>query len=160
MFRTGVQEDLGALLALERAASLAALGHVFPPERYPFPEADVLARWQLVLDDPEVTVLVADACDGGLLGYAAYDTSTLRHLAVRPDHWGHGLATELVETVTAAMDRRGCALASLWVLDENKRARRFYEYLGWKSTDDRREAPWPPYPTEVRYTRLVVQSDR
>ena len=40
------------------------------------------------------------------------------------------------------------------------RARRLYSYLGWQPTDDVREAPWPPHPLEVRYTRLLVQSER
>jgi RimJ/RimL family protein N-acetyltransferase len=91
---------------------------------------------------------------------AAYDDSTLRHLAVRPDHWGDGLATTAIETALHAMDLRGSTIASLWCLEENHRARRLYEYLGWRATDDRREAPWPPHPTEMRYTRLIPQSDR
>jgi RimJ/RimL family protein N-acetyltransferase len=159
MFRDATLDDLGALRDLERAANLAALGHVFPPERYPFPDDDVLARWALVLDEPGVVVRVAED-DGGLVAVAAYDDSTLRHLAVRPDHWGDGLATTAIETALHAMDLRGSTIASLWCLEENHRARRLYEYLGWRATDDRREAPWPPHPTEMRYTRLIPQSDR
>ena len=60
------------------------LGHVFPPERYPFPDDDVLARWALVLDEPGVTVLVRDREAGGLDLFAAYDDRSLRHLAVHP----------------------------------------------------------------------------
>jgi RimJ/RimL family protein N-acetyltransferase len=159
MFRDATLDDLGPLRDLERAANLAALGHVFPPERYPFPDDDVLARWALVLDEPGVVVRVAED-DGGLVAVAAYDDSTLRHLAVRPDHWGDGLATEAIETALHAMDLRGATIASLWCLEENHRARRLYEYLGWRATDDRREAPWPPHPIEMRYTRLIPQSDR
>lgn len=159
MFRDATLDDLGALRDLERAANLAALGHVFPPERYPFPDDDVLARWALVLDEPGVVVRVAED-DGGLVAVAAYDDSTLRHLAVRPDHWGDGLATTAIETALHAMDLRGSTIASLWCLEENHRARRLYEYLGWRATEDRREAPWPPHPIEMRYTRLIPQSDR
>jgi RimJ/RimL family protein N-acetyltransferase len=159
MFRDATLDDLGALRDLEREANLAALAHVFPPERYPFPDDDVLARWALVLDEPGVVVRVAED-DGGLVAVAAYDDSTLRHLAVRPDHWGAGLATTAIETALHAMDVRGCTIASLWCLEENHRARRLYEYLGWRATDDRREAPWPPHPVEMRYTRLIPQSDR
>jgi RimJ/RimL family protein N-acetyltransferase len=159
MFRDATLDDLGALRDLEREANLAALGHVFPPERYPFPDDDVLARWALVLDEPGVVVRVAED-DGGLVAVAAYDESTLRHLAVRPDHWGDGLATTAIETALHAMDLRGSTIASLWCLEENHRARRLYEYLGWRETSDRREAPWPPHPVEMRYTRLIPQSDR
>ena len=155
MFRQATHEDLSALTDLERAANLAALGHVFPADRYPFPEGDVLARWALVLDEPGVTVLVRDAESGGVDALAAYDDGQLRHLAVRPDQWGRGLASTLIATVLAAMGRRGTTDAELWCLVDNHRARGLYEHLGWQATTDRQEAPWPPHPTEMRYRRPV-----
>ena len=160
-FRGATADDLAALRDLEREANLAALGHVFPPDRYPFPEDAVLARWSLVLEDPTVSVLVAPAAaDAPLVMFAAYDDSTLRHLAVHPDHWGTGLASTAIETVLHAMELRGSTTASLWCLEENHRARRLYEHLGWRPEPDRREAPWPPHPTEMRYTRLITPPDR
>ena len=159
MFREATADDLTALRDLEREANLAALAHVFPPERFPFPDDDVLARWSLVLDDPACAVLVAED-ESGLVALAAYDDSTLRHLAVRPDHWGEGLGTAAIETALHGLDLRGCTIASLWCLERNHRARRLYERLGWAATDDHREAPWPPHPTELRYTRLIPQSQR
>lgn len=162
MFRQATTDDLPALLDLERAASLAALGHVFPPDRYPYPDGDVLARWALVLDEPGAEVLVRDdpSRDGRLDVLAAYDSTTLRHLAVHPERWGSGLASTAIETVLRAMDRRGTTIAQLWCLEENHRARRLYEYLGWRPTLDRQSAPWPPHPTEMRYTRLIPESQR
>ena len=160
MFREATLDDLIPLLDLERAANLAGLGHVFPADEFPFPDDDVLARWALVLDEPGVDVLVRDTADGsGIDLFAAYDDRSLRHLAVHPDRWGDGLATTAIETVLRAMDDRGTTIAELWCLEENHRARRLYEYLGWRATSDRREAPWPPHPTEMRYTRLIPQSD-
>jgi len=167
MFREATVEDLPALLDLERLANLAGLGHVFPPERYPFPDDDVLARWALVLDEPGVSVMVRDAGpdtgdgqSGSIDVLAAYDQHTLRHLAVHPDLWGRGLASTVIETVLRRMDQGGTTVAELWCLEDNHRARRLYEYLGWRPTDDRREAPWPPCPIEMRYTRLIPQSDQ
>ena len=161
MFREATIDDLSALRDLEREANLVGLAHVFPPERFPFPDDDVLARWALVLDEPRVSVMVRDAEDGnGIDLLAAYDDTTLRHLAVHPDRWGLGLASTAIETVLHAMDLRGTTIAELWCLEENHRARRLYEHRGWRATSDRQPAPWPPHPTEMRYTRLIVQSDR
>ncbi|HET6626282.1 MAG TPA: GNAT family N-acetyltransferase [Nocardioidaceae bacterium] len=157
MWREADADDLVGLTDLERVANLAALRHVFPPERYPFPEDDVLARWRLVLDDPSATVLVADDPDSDeLIAFAAFDDTTLRHLAVRPDHWGQGMATAAIGTALHAMHLRGSTQASLWCLQENHRARTLYEHLHWVPTEDVREAPWPPHPMEMRYTRRVV----
>jgi GNAT superfamily N-acetyltransferase len=158
MFRDADDGDLLALTDLERDANLSALGHVFPPDEHPFPYDDVLARWRLVLEDPSAVVLVADAADGpGLAAYVAYDDRTLRHLAVHPDHWGKGLATVAIETALEAMAVRGTANASLWVLRDNHQARRLYSYLGWSESDEVQQAPWPPHPWEIRYTRLIVE---
>jgi RimJ/RimL family protein N-acetyltransferase len=163
MFREATIDDVCALRDLEREANLAGLGHVFPAERYPFPDADVLARWALVLDEPGVTVLVRDDAERGsgrIDVFAAYDDHSLRHLAVHPDRWGSGLASTAIDAVLRAMEQRGTAVAELWCLEENRRARRLYEYLGWRATRDRQPAPWPPHPTELRYTRLIPQSER
>ena len=158
MLRLATTDDVGALRDLERAANLAALGHVFPPERYPFPDDAVLARWALVLEEPGVSVVVRDAgpnpADGVDL-LAAYDDHTLRHLAVHPDRWGQGLATVLVRRALRAMRERGTTTAELWCLQQNHRARRLYEHLGWAATADVREAVWAPHPAEMRYTRPV-----
>lgn len=154
MFRTADERDLMSLAELERDANVAALSHVFPPDRHPFPLDDVLARWRLVLDDPDTEVLVADRTDApGLLLYAAFDPSTLRHLAVHPSAWARGLAVAVLETVVERALSRGATALDLWVLDENHRARRLYERLGWRPAGESREAVWPPHPRESRLTR-------
>jgi RimJ/RimL family protein N-acetyltransferase len=157
MFRAATDDDLLDLAELERDANLAALGHEFPPERHPFPFDDVLARWRLVLEDPSATVLVHGRHGGlGLSAVVAFDDTWVRHVAVHPQVWGQGLATTGIDLALRSMARRGTAVASLWVLEENHRARRLYEHLGWAPTDERREAPWPPHPSEIRHTRPVT----
>ncbi|MCF6377293.1 GNAT family N-acetyltransferase [Nocardioides KLBMP 9356] len=143
-WRRATSDDAVALRDLERAASLVGLAHVFG--ELPYPEDDVLARWVLLLDDPSVVVEVVDD-DGGdeLVALAAHDGETLRHLAVRPDHWSAGLGREGFRRAEAAGARR------LWVLEHNDRARRMYESLGWRPSGTTQECPWPPYPTELEY---------
>ena len=142
VWRRAGSADAVALRDLERTASRAGLAHVFGD--LPYPDDDVLARWTLLLDDPEVVVEVVE--DGlGLVALVAHDGSTLRHLAVRPDHWGAGLGREAFARAEAAGARR------LWVLEANERARRLYESLGWRPSGTTQECPWRPYPTEVEY---------
>lgn len=134
--------DAVALRDLERTASRAGLAHVFGD--LPYPDDDVLARWALLLEDPEVVVEVVED-EFGLVALVAHDGSTLRHLAVRPDHWGAGLGREAFARAEAAGARR------LWVLEANERARRLYESLGWRPSGTTQECPWRPYPTELEY---------
>jgi GNAT superfamily N-acetyltransferase len=153
MFRRATQHDVLGLASLERDANLVGLRHVFAPERHPFPFEAVLSRWQLVLDDPAAVTLVLDDPEERRLDlYLAYDSTTVRHVGVRPERWGEGLATAAMRLALADIAARGTGTAHLWVLEENHRARRLYEHLGWRAGDERREAPWPPHPTEVGYT--------
>jgi GNAT superfamily N-acetyltransferase len=141
--------DAVALTELERTANLEALGHVFDPQQHPFPFDDVLARWVLVLEDPEVRVDVVEG-EHELLAVAAYDDQSLRHLAVHPDRWGTGLGREGV--ARAVMHVRGVGgTPQLWCLESNHRARGLYESMGWRPSGVTREGAWPPYPREMEY---------
>lgn len=160
MLREATCEDGPALRDLEREATLVGLAHVFPAERFPFPADAVLARWALVLDEPGVRVLVRDAEDRrGLTVLAAHDEGSLRHLAVRPGLWGRGLASAAMAEVLKGLAACGTTEAELWCLEENHRARRLYDRLGWAPTPDERPSPWPPHPVERRWTRPLLPTD-
>jgi len=137
-----------ALRDLERDSNLVGLRHVFGD--LPFPSDDVLARWALLVEDPEVVIDVLDDDAGRLVAFAAYDDASLRHLGVHPDHWGRGIGADGVARAVA----RGCH--RLWVLELNTRARGLYERLGWAASGVTQECPWPPYPTEMEYVRRTI----
>jgi hypothetical protein len=52
--------DLPALVAVQQAGSLAALGHVFPQRKHPFPYEAILARWEEEVADSSTHVFVAE----------------------------------------------------------------------------------------------------
>ncbi|MCW2792429.1 MAG: family N-acetyltransferase [Nocardioides sp.] len=149
-WRPATPDDAALLTDLERAANLATLGHVFPPDLHPYPYDAVLARWRRTLVEPGVRVDVRPGPDG-LAALAAYDTTTLRHLAVHPGHWGAGLAREAAGRATAAIRDGGAGRALLWCLRENHNARGFYAHLGWRATGLTRAAEWVPHPEEMEY---------
>jgi GNAT superfamily N-acetyltransferase len=145
VFRVATAADADALTALERDTNLVALAHVFAGVPYPYDE--VRDRWLRLVADPEVRVEVAGARDrlDVYLAWDAVSSGRLRHLGVRPDSWGRGLARQAVE--------RAHGVRRLWVLRENTRARGFYEHLGWTPTGREQEAEWPPCPVELEYGR-------
>lgn len=72
------------------------------------------------------------------------------------DHWGQGLGCTLMAAALASVTDFGFEQATLWVLDTNERARRFYEAGGWApdgatNTDTQRGFPI----AEVRYRRRL-----
>ena len=53
-----------------------------------------------------------------------------------PEYFGKGYGQLLLECVVNALKEKGFEDIYLWVLDENKRARRFYEKNGFEKTGD------------------------
>lgn len=141
-FRPATVADAEGLTALERDTNLVALAHVFPG--VPYPTDEVRDRWLRLLSDSSVRVDVVGPPER-LDVYLAWDAVRLRHLGVRPELWGRGLARAALE--------RASGVRRLWVLRDNLRARGFYEHLGWRPTGREQGAEWPPYPRELEYAR-------
>lgn len=94
-------------------------------------------RRRLSLDEAELLVARSSGHAAGFTLYAPHqDTLEIFYLAVRPDAWGRGVASQLlreVEKRAREMDRR---ILELWVIDDNARAIRVYEKNGFVRTDD------------------------
>jgi GNAT superfamily N-acetyltransferase len=130
---------------LQRAASLAGLDHIFPPDEFPYPDDAVRERWRTFRG----RVLVAER-DGTGVGLAAIDACWLHGLYVVPEAWGTGVAVALHDAALAALP--DCAEVKLWVLEENRRARRFYEKHGWRRNGETRVVEYAPRPLDVGYS--------
>ncbi len=140
------------LTRMERAASVAQFSHIFPPEQYPYPTAEVLKRWRRLLRDRLTRVHILDL-NGAPVGFVAFDEETLLHLGVVPEHTRRGYGSVLLDFATTEMFARGVQAAHLWVLTENQSARSFYRSLQWTETEQRRECEFPPYPEELQMVR-------
>jgi GNAT superfamily N-acetyltransferase len=152
LIRDARPDEAEALAAIQRDASLAALAHIFPPERYPFPLDAIRERWRDALADPAITVFVADKQGAALVGVAACRPEWLDGLYVVPNSWGEGVGRRLHDEALARLRAGGSARCHLWVLEHNDRARRLYERLGWRENGETRVVPFPPNPIDVGYT--------
>lgn len=75
----------------------------------------------------------------------------IRAMYADPDAWSTGVGAALMR---AALDHlRGCGFvgATLWVLEDNARARRFYERWGFRPDGGRQVVPLGADVAEVRY---------
>lgn len=141
-------EDAEAVAAIQAEASLAALAHVYPPERFPFPHDAVRERWRAYTGAYSLA-----AWDG----FVAVEPPWLEALYVRPTAWGRGVADELHAWAVERLRAAGTTTARLWVLEQNPRARRFYERHGWRADGTTRVVEFPPHPLDVGYA-LALQS--
>jgi GNAT superfamily N-acetyltransferase len=149
--RAAWPEEVEALLGIQQAASVAAFEHIFPPTAYPFPTGSVRARWRTARGTAEVRVLVAER-DGLPVGVVAVAPERLDGLFVLPDAWGSGVADRLHDAAVQTLQGWGCGCCRLSVLEENHRARRFYQRRGWRLDGRRSRTPFPPHPPMVGYT--------
>lgn len=158
--RRARQADLDLLTSLERAASEDGLRHVFDPARYPYPSEDVRRRWRRLLRDRQVHVRVLEEYQTPV-GLVAWDaTGRLRHLAVAPRSVNRGHGSLLLQLATEELMATGVRELSLWVLEENRRARGFYRSRGWRDTEERSTSEYPPHPSEVLMVRTNPSAPR
>jgi GNAT superfamily N-acetyltransferase len=126
--------------------------------------------WRRIMEETEPSrggVLVAVAERGGITGLASFGpsqdsdadprvTGEVGAIYADPDAWGTGAGRALMASAVSELARLGYADATLWVLDTNDRARRFYALAGWKEdgankTDGSRGFDI----AEVRYRRTL-----
>lgn len=85
------------------------------------------------------------AVDGQVVGFACVgvfrkevDNPLARELwamYVHPDHWSTGAGYALMNATMDHFAEQDAQTAYLWVLEDNDRARRFYERQGWSADD-------------------------
>jgi GNAT superfamily N-acetyltransferase len=131
--------------AIQRAASLAGLAHIYPPDLYPYPDDEIRRRWH----ETEALVLVCER-DEVPVGVAMLERCWLHGFYVLPEYWGTDVAREL--HAAALAEQADCAELKLWVLEDNRRARRFYEREGWCRNGEERVVEYPPHPLDVGYS--------
>jgi RimJ/RimL family protein N-acetyltransferase len=157
LLRSAMIADLAELVEVQRSGSVHALNHIFPQEEYPFPEAQILARWAAEIGDPAVDVYVIEQPAGVIAGFVALRGSELLHFGTAIHMWGTGFASVAHQRVVQLWAATGVASAWLRVFEENRRARRFYEKMGWRCTRRLSRTSFPPYPVLVEYELTLPQ---
>ncbi len=140
----------------------AAYEHVFGAERLATLDLEQRrARWEEWLGAPEARgrSLVAEDESGRVAAFATAGASRdtegegeLYAIYALPWTWGNGLGPVLLRAALDGLREDGFGAAILWVLEDNPRARRFYEREGWSLDGGRREHEWlEARVVEVRY---------
>jgi GNAT superfamily N-acetyltransferase len=148
-------DEADTLLAIQREAAVDAFAHVYPPERYPFPDDAIREVWAEALADPSVEVYVAEV-HGKATGAVSVGNGFLSTLYVLPSHQGSGVGSALHDLALERLAALGFREARLWTLEGNASGRRFYERRGWSLTGETRVVPYPPNPIDVQYAKTLA----
>lgn len=143
MYRSARSSDAHAIAALHTDSWQRAYRGLLPDAYLDNEvEADHAALWQRRFNDPDqhtVTLTLVAEVESELLGFAhsvvdddAEWGTLLDNLHVRHDARRLGIATQLMAETAARLHARapGSPGLSLWMLEDNAPARRFYDALG------------------------------
>jgi GNAT superfamily N-acetyltransferase len=126
--------------------------------------AELWRRRLAAVDRSRGDVVVA-VSGGEIAGFAAFvasrdedadpaRTGELAAMYLRPGSIGQGLGRLLMDAAIEGLAHRGYTEATLWVLDANARARRFYARAGWAGDGAVKTDNGLGFPLrEVRYRR-------
>jgi GNAT superfamily N-acetyltransferase len=165
--RPATPADAERIAALHLASWRVAYRRLLPDEYLDSITLDEhTTGWRIKLDTPETTVLLAEE-DGALAGFCAVGPSTdddldrsawlIANLHVAPERRGQGIGGPLFDAAVDVARRAGAATMTLWVIDGNWPARRFYEKKGMTPDGARRVHTHPPGVdvTLLRYSCLL-----
>ena len=165
--RTATLDDVNALGRVHAASWRVAYAHLGPGFLATIEETERADLGERVLNDTaqhgDVYVSVADGQINGFVNIrrsrdpsAAESVGEVIAIYVEPRAWSSGAGRALMDAAVGALARQGFTEATLWVLEDNARARRFYEIAGWEPDGTSTTEEWrTALVTEVRYRRSL-----
>ena len=158
MIRPGTPEDADGAARVHVETWQAAYAHALPADQLAALSVDQRAsgwrRWPPTFVAEEAGVIVGFIAVGATRDGDA--DAELFSLYVHPDSWGTGIGRALIEAGEHRLRERGHTTAILWVLEDNPRARRFYELAGWTADGTEREIElFGFHLPEVRYAKRL-----
>jgi GNAT superfamily N-acetyltransferase len=154
-------EDAEHIAAIQERGWQVAYRHLFPVEQLDRGGFIFVSRWRERLRRPPRgwSTFVAER-NGSVIGFASVGPSRDEHgigelyaIYVDPDAWSTGAGRALMERSEDQL-RSEYGVATLWVLEDNPRARSFYERGGWTPDGARKaEERWGVRAPEMRYRK-------
>jgi GNAT superfamily N-acetyltransferase len=159
LVRAAAPEDAEGIATVHVQSWQVAYAHVFPAEALARLDASrraahwrdgIASGWKvLVTDDLSGFASFGPARDPDCAG-----AGELYAIYVTPESWGTGVGRMLMAAALDELRSAGHDEAVLWVLEDNPRARRFYERGGWATDGATKEDDF--LETRVREVRYRI----
>jgi ribosomal protein S18 acetylase RimI-like enzyme len=160
VIRPGRPKEATAVALVHLETWRVAYAHVFPREELEqFSAERVERRAEMHRRSPPIVAEV----DGEIVGFVSVGPAVdadadgeLYAIYVLPGHWGTGIGRALIQAGEDRLRELGHRDAVLWVLEDNPRARGFYERARW--TRDGTKRPIEVFGVsvpEIRYAKTL-----
>jgi ribosomal protein S18 acetylase RimI-like enzyme len=171
--RTADSRDAESVARIHIETWQLAYAHSFPQAGLDRLAASLDGRiqfWRRTIESDENARVLVACQEARTIGFASGGTSRdegadptregeLYAIYVLPEAWGAGVGRALNTRLLASLRADGFEEAVLWVLDDNPRARRFYELAGWRLDGGVKEDTFLDTPVrEVRYRITLAPS--
>jgi ribosomal protein S18 acetylase RimI-like enzyme len=165
LVRQATGTDGDAVADVQERSWQQAYRHIFPADeldRGGFIKPE-LWRQRLAVPPTGWATFVGEDGDGAVVGFVTVGPSRdergvgeVYAIYVDPRSWSGGIGRSLLARAEEHL-ATGYRRATLWVLDDNPRARRFYEKAGWRPDGERKtELRWGIDTLEVRYGKTLT----
>ncbi|MBS7008773.1 GNAT family N-acetyltransferase [Anaerostipes sp.] len=135
------KDNIDAVCAVYEAGWKNAYRGIIPQE---FLDNIKKEKWRAGIQNPELNSFIM--LDGEkIIGTASYCASRFMSmkgfgeivsLYLLPDYWDKGYGKRLLQAAVDGLGELGYTQVFLWVLEENVRARAFYEKFGFRNSGD------------------------
>jgi ribosomal protein S18 acetylase RimI-like enzyme len=166
IIRPALIPDALAIAKVHIAAWQAAYAGIFPEDFLKSLSLEQReAQWVSNLNGATSATAVAER-EGHVLGFVSFgpardddcDSSLVAEIVaiyVAPDAWGTGIGSQLFEFAMKSLAERSFETVTLWVLEDNAQARRFYERRGFALDGRISQNTLGPPLTVLRYRRGI-----
>ena len=156
-------EDAYEYTALHIACWRDAYTGIIPDEYFDKMSADSEKRaemWRQTLKEPDDCEYLCIMCENKMIGRLIFSKSRdedMPHageviaIYLLAGYWGKGYGKQAMDFAVAGLRQAGYNEIFLWVLEENSRARRFYEKYGFVYDGTRQDIEIGKTVTEIRY---------
>jgi L-amino acid N-acyltransferase YncA len=169
--RRAEPEDARAIVEVKVASWKVAYRGLIPDRFLDSMSADSrqINRWRERLEEGIGQMWVCEE-SGGIIGFVYLGASQdedaeqgevgeVYAMYLHPAEWRKGRGTELMAQAIEALQQEGYGEATLWVLHNNERGKRFYEAMGFEADGGEKVVEWSEGVElhEVRYRRVTCQ---
>lgn len=162
--RKAVVTDAADVATIHMRSWEEAYPGIIPAEAIREKNAERPALWQKLLsEEHHIYVAFAGEMPVGLMGIHPCGDDDLSGIGevgaiyLHPDYWDKGYGREMMAFALDTLQGQGFSAAVLWVLEENHRARRFYEKADFVLDGAQKEIIIGRLLVEVRYRKDILR---